>query len=120
LIDNVDDALEEQELARLAAEQQRRVHSLLKRVDFGLQVQQFLDGEIGQRILVDTERETLALLKRRAELDPRIPEQTAEWQALGDQLGIHAHWQDAFARYIADGRAAETELHEGEGFVPNA
>jgi len=119
-MDNVDDALEEQQIERELHDQQARTHELLRKVDFGLQVRQFLAGDIGSRILRDTEIETKDLLEALSDLDPDNKVERAEMRLIRQKLGILAHWQDAFARYIDAGHAAEVELNEGQTFVADA
>ena len=119
-MDNVEDALQEQMEAREADERQRRAHELLKRIDFKLQVQEFLRGEIGQRLIDDTEHDVKVLKDALADCDCDTEEGRATNRMIRSKLGAIAHWQDAFARYVEEGKAAEVELNEGEQFIQGA
>jgi hypothetical protein len=91
---------------------EKRGRELLSTIDFGLQVQAFLDGEIGQQILKDAEEQVLDLMKALVDLDPEKREDRDQIRHIRQKIGILNHWQDAFAGYILAGRQAELELQE--------
>lgn len=86
----------------------------LRELDFGLTVQKFLDGPIGERILSDAERElkdiTNSLLEKN--VDDHIDRR--EMRVLLARAAVLRHWQDAFANYIIAGKNAEKELEQLE------
>jgi len=92
----------------------KRGQELLSTIDFGLQVQSFLDSKVGQRILADAEKETQGLYRALADLDPDKPDDRDHMRNIRQRIGILSHWQDAFAGYILAGRQAELEYQEGE------
>jgi len=99
-----------------AAEDRDRLRGqeLLRTIDFGIQVQAFLDSEIGQRILTDAEQQAQGLYRALADLDPDKQEDRDQMRHIRQRLGILSYWQDAFAGYILAGRQAELEYQETE------
>lgn len=91
---------------------EKRGRELLSTIDFGLQVQAFLDGEIGRQILSDSEERVLDLMKAIVDLDPDKRDDRDQIRHIRQKIGILNHWQDAFAGYILAGRQAELELQE--------
>jgi hypothetical protein len=87
-------------------------HTLLQRIDFALQVRQFLDSKIGERILSDSEAELAKLTNAIFDLDPDDPEERKVLRQVRLRAGILRHWQECFAEYITAGKNAETELQE--------
>ncbi len=79
----------------------------LREVDFGLQVQKFLDGPIGRRILDDAEAELKEIAS--ALFVERDVTKIREFQ---ERAQVLQHWQDAFGSYIITGKNAEKELEQ--------
>jgi len=94
------------------AESQRneelRRQEQLRTIEFGQQVQKFLDSKIGQRILSDAEHELKELVDELLVLS--VDDQLPRIRELMARAAILQHWQDAFGRYIIDGRNAEKEM----------
>ena len=77
----------------------------LRTIEFGQQVQKFLDGPIGQRILGDAEAELKDIAN-----DLFIAKELDLIRQLQARAAVLRNWQDAFAQYIIDGRNAEKEM----------
>jgi hypothetical protein len=93
---------------------EKRHHDLLREIDFGLQIQQFLDNEIGQRLLRDSQEEERALMEEGVRLNPDDPETLPRRREIYHRIGVLDHWQSLFASYINAGKAAEKLYHEAE------
>lgn len=78
-------------------------------IEFGLQIQQFLDGEIGQRLLRDSEVLRLGLMEALV----LVEDDTAKARDIRRRIGVLDHWQDFFSVYIEEGKKAEVEFQEG-------
>lgn len=98
----------------ITEEDQARARELLRVIDFGLQIEAFLAGPIGQCLVADAERERTALADEAVTLDIDTPEGAKRHRAIRARVGVLDHWQEFFARYITDAKAAEVLFHEGE------
>lgn len=93
-------------------EDEARSLELLRAVDFGLRIQQFLEGPIGKRIVEESNGRRDELRRELMDLDYRDPKQAVEIDTIRQEHAAIAHWQDFFNRYMREGREAETLLHE--------
>lgn len=114
MIDNVDDALEQ---ARQQAEFEAELaigRELTAAIDFGLSVQQFLDGPIGRKLLADATRERLTLTEKYILLNPELPEDAKQMRDMRHRVMVLNCWQEFFERYISEGNEAEARLRAME------
>lgn len=111
LLDDVDVA-EQVNAAEVQRNDEIRRHQLLRDIDFGSQVQKFLDGPIGQRILLDCEIEQKALVNALLGFNLDVSEQRDEARVVMARLGVLRFWQNKFGEYIIAGRNAEKEVSD--------
>ena len=82
----------------------------LRTIEFGQQVQKILDGKVGQKILSDSEHELKDLTNELLGLNVDNEAEKDRIREILARARVLEHWQDAFARYIIDGRNAEKEM----------
>lgn len=89
-----------------------RKQEKMRELDFGLSVQRFLDGPIGQRILEDAEAELKDISNALFEKNVDDESDRSSIRNLLARAAVLRHWQDAFANYIISGQNAEKELEQ--------
>jgi len=114
VIDNVDDALEEQRRQQEEQAAIARGHELRSIIDFGLQVEQFLDTEIGKRLLRDATEERLRLTESYILLNPDIPKEREQMSDIRFRVHVLNAWQEFFEQYIRAGNAAQEQFRTAE------
>jgi dynactin complex subunit len=104
-----------QELNRLALE---RARALERAIDLGLQVEEFLAGELGQKLLADAERDRNSLVDDYLKLNPALDSHREPMVDILFQIRVIDHWQQAFGHYKDAGLSAQAQYQE-EGVVSN-
>lgn len=93
-------------------EDEAREIALLHDVEFGIRIQQFLDGPIGQRISEESDARREALRRELMDLDYRVPDEAKQIDTIRQEHAAICHWQQFFIGYVNAGKEAETLLHE--------
>jgi hypothetical protein len=97
----------------VSAEDQVRGQELLRDIDFGLRVNEFLNGPIGQRLDRDSEAQRTSLMEALVECDVEDSAGRAEARAIRMKIAAIDHWKHLFAAYIEAGKKAEVEYETG-------
>lgn len=110
-----DGQAEQQQLDRDRAQRGRE---LLNAMVFARQVQDFLDGPVGQRMIADSEAERARLIESYFTHDPETEAGRLAMRNVKQRIGVLDHWQELFATYLHAGTEAATEFDEGEYELP--
>lgn len=97
----------------VSAEDQIRGQELLRDIDFGLRVQEFLDSPLGKRLDQDSEELRSTLMEALVECDVDDNAGRAEARAIRMKIAAIDHWKHFFAGYIEVGKKAEVEYETG-------
>lgn len=97
-------------MAETQRNEELRRQEQLRTIEFGQQVQKFLDSRIGQRILSDAEDELKDLTNELLELNVDEVEGRNRIRQILARAAVLQHWQQCFGRYIIDGRNSEKEM----------
>jgi hypothetical protein len=114
MTERLEEGLTEHEAADLDEQDRLRGHDLLKTVEFGLQVEDFIEGPIGLRLIADSDEERAALMEEAVHVDTDTPDGLARHRAIRHRVAVLDHWQNLFASYINEGVAAQKQYQEGE------
>lgn len=83
--------------------------ALLKKVEFGLDVQQFLDGKIGKYLVGKAEAEIAEAVEKLKKADPTKPVVITELQNAIHRAESFQYW---LAEGMQEGMNAEEALHQ--------
>lgn len=106
----------EQEIVARNIEARENARLLERAIDFGFQVQAFLDGPIGQRLLHDAATEREELVAMLIALDPDNESERERIRKVRFEIKVIDHWQTWLGRYTREGANAAVQYQE-EGVI---